>query len=340
MPPTHRWFAVLLVTPCLWAPACGSGVVDPGAATWLDAPLAAFPEDLADVGIYPSFPDTVDVHALAFSYEPRWPLWSNGLSKDRLLVLPFGEAITVGTDGLWSFPVGTLVFKTFASEAGDPVETRLIRRLEDGWDYAVYGWQGDGQEALRLDISASTPARVTRADGTDYEHRIPSEKQCQKCHESGVDVLLGLTPIQLGTADDDEAWTPLEAMVAGGLFSTPARTEPETIAGPDALTTEVMGYFTGNCVHCHNGLDGPSNSFDLRHDVMLDNTIGVESESTWGVGPRIVPGHPEQSMLFVGFSMETEDPEIKDMPPLGVQVRDAEAVELLRTWILALGEGP
>ncbi len=53
-------------------------------------------------------------------------------------------------------------------------------------------------------------------------------------------------------------------------------------------------------------------------------------------------GHPEwnthraSSILFQAFSGETDDPEVGDMPPLGIDRRDAEAIEVLRGWIASL----
>ena len=42
------------------------------------------------------------------------------------------------------------------------------------------------------------------------------------------------------------------------------------------------------------------------------------------------------NILFLAFSGETEDPEVKDMPPMGVDARDLDSIELLRTWIETL----
>jgi hypothetical protein len=49
-----------------------------------------------------------------------------------------------------------------------------------------------------------------------------------------------------------------------------------------------------------------------------------------------VPGSPETSILFLAFSGETDDPEVSAMPPMGVDVRDQAAIELLRAFILEL----
>ena len=53
-------------------------------------------------------------------------------------------------------------------------------------------------------------------------------------------------------------------------------------------------------------------------------------------GIRIVPGSPDESVLFAAVA-GSGDIETKDMPPVGVALRDAAAIELLREWIVALG---
>jgi hypothetical protein len=98
-----------------------------------------------------------------------------------------------------------------------------------------------------------------------------------------------------------------------------------------------LGYFVGNCVHCHNGSNGAASSFDLRPAAALGNIVGHETESSATAdGVRVAPGEPEQSVLFVG--LRGGDREVKDMPPLGVARRDEQALRLVRDFILALGE--
>jgi hypothetical protein len=43
-------------------------------------------------------------------------------------------------------------------------------------------------------------------------------------------------------------------------------------------------------------------------------------------------------MLFLAISGEHDDPEIKDMPPVGVDVRDTASIETLRSFIGGLPE--
>lgn len=294
-------------------------------------PFAELPETVSELGLYPALPDLSVTADLAIPYSPTWPLWSNGSTKARFLVLPEGTAIDTADPDRFVAPPGTLLFKTFAYADGGcsrPVETRVMRKAEDDtWDYAAYGWNDDGLDATRLDLADNVPIDVEGEDGP-FVHHVPARIECRGCHESSTSELLGLSRVQL-------AGDVLDAWLDAGTLS--ASVPPETIEHEDDSTRLVLGMFHGNCVHCHNGTFGPSSSFDLRHDVALDNTIDQETDSSASAsGIRIVPGSPETSILFLAFSGETDDPEVSAMPPMGVDVRDAESVELLRSFILDL----
>jgi hypothetical protein len=99
----------------------------------------------------------------------------------------------------------------------------------------------------------------------------------------------------------------------------------------------VLGYMHGNCAHCHNASVQAESRLDLTFQVALSNIIGRETEgSGQAVGVRVVPGAPEQSVLFQALAGESDDADLKPMPPVGVQLRDAEAIALFRRWITAL----
>lgn len=259
-----------------------------------------FPEQLSEL-LDPDDPQLVP-------FEPSWPLWSNGLDKQRWAHVP-GPVVASG--GRWYYPEGTLFFKTFSWE-GQPVETRAMRRTLEGWDYGAWLWEGDDATLLPMIEGVSV-------EGLD--HAVPSRFQCRVCHEAGEGVL-GFSPLQLA---DPEAL---------GVFHPSSPPQPLPITGHDPQTTEVLGYLVGNCVHCHDGAAGTLNSFDLRPDVALSNLVGVPTESSASAsGLRVAPGAPADSVMFLAISGEHADPELRTMPPLGVQRRDVEAVSLLRDWI-------
>ena len=243
-------------------------------------------------------------------YAPTWPLWSNGLEKRRWLYTPGRDPIDT-EDRVWDWPVGSLLFKEFAWDGG-LVETRVMRREADDWDYATYVWDGD--DAWRL------PA-AERVELDAPAHTIPSRYECRLCHEPAGGPI-GLRPRQLSQADLD---------VFGDRFS-PA-VEPVPITGHDATTTDVLGYFIGNCVHCHDGRRSKQTAFDLRPDAALDNLIGVETRSPLlPGGVRVQPGSAEESQLFLAL-LQSESGDVSAMPPAGVDRVDEAAVDLFREWI-------
>lgn len=297
-----RWFWLCVVVVAV----IGCGDDERTREVVLPAPDAPVPERLSAFGLYPDAPERTVVATNATSYEPRWPLWSNGSSKERVLVMPDGTSAEEieGAD----VPPGSIYFKTF-SYGDRAIETRLVRRTDVGWEYSVYGWNEDGSDAVLLDITSPTPVEVS-ADGESFEHVIPSNRQCRTCHEAAPAPVLGYNALQLG--DDhlpvDEA----------------------------SLTGQVMGYVVGNCVHCHNGSGSETSSFDLRPDVFVESTVDVPTQgSASGIGIRVVPGEPEESVLRIALAGGMG--EIRAMPPIGVQRVDEGAVELFDAWIEELG---
>lgn len=310
------------------APDAGDDVGRIPAGSWLSDPMQPMPEDFDDVGLYlqPGEPDSVPDRAVP--YEPRWPLWSSGSEKYRHLVLPEGALVDNVADA-WAYPPGTALFKTFGYRRDDrfvPVETRVMHvEADGGWAYEDYRWDLEGRAATKLDITFSTEVAVDTDEGV-LTHTIPARLECRECHESAPSFVLGFEPLQLGE----------QARALGDLFAQPNPAPPQIDTG-DATTNAVLGLFVGQCVHCHNGSDGPSSAFDLRPGVGVHNVVGVETESSaMAAGVRVIPGDPAGSILFQAFSGETDDPEVGDMPPLGIDRRDVEAVELLRGWIASL----
>ena len=276
----------------------------------IDEPLRAWPRMLSGLGLFVDPADRTVTPDRVLAFAPDWPLWSGGSDKARHLAVPIGEVID-DSGAAWRFPEGTLLFKTFAY--GDvPMETRVMRLRGGAWEYEVYRWNAAGDNGERLDLEL--PEEVQRPDG--LVHTIPARLECETCHETPEDAVLGFVPQQLTGQRD-----------FGEVFAA-APTRPPPIAEP------VVGYWYGNCVHCHAGGEHENASFDLRPPVALANTIGQPTASSAAsVGIRIEPGQPEESILFLAVSGEHDDPELADMPPLGIDVRDADAIETLRAFI-------
>jgi len=309
---------------CLSMVALALGACGEAAPTgWIVDREGEAPELLSEWGIYPAM-DPADPSPAAFAYEPRHPLWSNGTRKHRAFVLPEGATLARGTEeGQWSFPAGTLLFKTFSDDDG-PVETRVVELEGEGWSYRVFRWNEARTEATLADIDGAEELTLT-IDGEPAAHSVPSRRQCVTCHESAPAVWLGFGAHQRSEALVDELGS------AGVLGDAPVTVA--TVDTGDPASDVVVGYLQGNCVHCHNGIAGPANSFDLRPSVALSNTVGVPTGSSAAeAGTRIVPGSAEESVLFRSLSGLNELP----MPPVGVDERDGPMIDTIRAWIEGL----
>ena len=133
---------------------------------WIDDVEAELPSALSDVGL------------AGVDYTPPHALYSNGLDKRRSIYLPEGATITATQGAGWDFPVGTVLSKAFDHE-GAPVETRLIFRRADGWEYALYEWAGD--DAMLFEGNWSE--KVVELSG-DVTHTLPARLDCRTCHET------------------------------------------------------------------------------------------------------------------------------------------------------------
>lgn len=309
----------MMVVGVLATSACEQPSEGP-AITELDTP---WPEALSELGSIAQGRFTPRGER-ALAYDVAYPLWSSGSGKDRHLVLP-PEAVIDDTDRMqWQFPPGTVAFKTFA-DGERPLETRAIRRLENGWEYEVYLWDEHG--ASLADIEQPIP--IALDDGGT--HTVPARLQCKQCHETAPQALLAVGELQLADALPD--------LEAAGMLARGAPTDPARIEHPDPVTAQVLGWFVGNCTHCHNGGDADNASFDLSPAVALSNTVGVPVQSSaTAAGIRIVPGDPSSSILYLAVSGEHDDPELEDMPPVGVDRRDDAGIEALRTMIEELDQ--
>jgi mono/diheme cytochrome c family protein len=331
----------------LWIAALHAGSLDlrPGSG-----PAYAAPSRLCDTGLY-SDGTAGAIDPRNRPYSPQYPLWSDGAVKTRWIFLPPGTAIDTTNAGEWRFPVGTKFWKQFTFN-GRKVETRFLWRASaNDWVFATYVWNQEGTDAV-LAPDAGIRGVVEVAPGRG--HDIPGVADCRACHGERQAGPLGFNALQLSTDRDPNAihgeplapgMITLATLSAAGLLS-PAR--PELVASPprirtsDPATRAVLGYFAGNCGHCHNrggdiAYDGPS----LKHGDILDGDAVAAAllakATAWQV-----PGQPEGGSLMLNRAqpdasamlvrMKSRRPS-SQMPPLGTNLRDDAAVAALTRWL-------
>lgn len=277
------------------------------------------------------------------------PLWSDGLHKQRFLVVPPGEQIEVDASGRWSFPTGSLLVKTFSFEAqpGDPstrrpIETRFMRRREGLWEFHTFRWRADGSDADLLDEGATLELTIHGPAGDErFEWQFPDVYGCQICHGFGGGVPLGPTTLQMNRRVhySDGSREQLDALAAIGLLDQPLG-EPEQLERmPDPSDTSapledrVRAYLHANCAHCH---EPEWMSPDLRWSTPLTETgicEPLEFPSPYVDGTRrVAPGDPHDSNLWLRMSTRGDG----QMPLLGSGRVDADGLALIEQWISEL----
>jgi hypothetical protein len=303
--------------------ACGSSSGAEPAKRWLLTPDDPLPERLSEVGLYENVAARA-AYADVVAYVPNHPLYSNGLDKERHLYLPEGTAVQVDGTQAWTFPVGTVLAKTFVYE-GVAVETRLLLRTPDGWDYGLYQWLPDASDAEVVPGNwVEVPVEL---GGGELTHTLPSRLDCRTCHETHEAVadspVIGISSLQTG-AD----------LIDAEVFSEPPNTT--AVQGRTDKETAALSYFVGNCIACHNGGESINSAFSLYPEDAVTNTVDQPTESETGEGIRVVPGDPDQSVLYITV-VEAGTPgyrgPFKAMPPLGADVIDPDASGVLGDWI-------
>lgn len=290
-----------------------------------------FPQHLSETGCFDPADPTIPAAGL-IPYEPRAPLWSDGLEKRRWLALPDGETVTVGPDGDWQFPIGTVLAKEFSWQ-GAKVETRLLMRHTDG-DWGAYTYVWDGADAT-LTTSGRT---LDLGGGKSWD--VPSTAQCFECHTAASDWSLGLETAQLNSdlAYSGGVANQINTLDAIGMFTvTPG--EPATLpalpllGGPDTAEAQSRAYLHSNCSTCHRP-GANRTDLDLRYDTPfvdthLCNVAPVAGDLGVPGALRFVPGDPASSLL--ALRMEATD--VNRMPLLGSTEVHADAVDAVTAWI-------
>jgi len=301
------------------------------------APSDALPASLADTGLYAK---NGSISPLARSYDVRFPLWADGAGKGRYVYVPPCATIDTSDMDHWKFPVGTRFWKEFG-EDGQLIETRLLHRYgsgEDDWLYATYGWD----TAHPGDPSAARLVEKGQSNAGGTLHDIPDLSACATCHGKLPDRVLGFSAIQLSHA---EPGLNMQKLSDWGWLSLPARSGFK-VPGT-AVQQAALGYLHGNCGGCHNQqVDIPREDpmrlrllvgqTDYATTDAVRTTIGVPTVSSYPElhgKPRVAPGAPENSAVFLRMSDRNKFP----MPPLATKFSDVDGGDAdVEAWIDSL----
>lgn len=321
------------------------------------------PPKLSQTGCFASLQPLTPADGL-LPYQLNAPLWSDGASKQRWIVLPAGATPQPGGVGPidagetdqdhWDLPQGSLVIKHFAL-GKTAVETRFMRREAAGWSMFTFRWLADGSDAeLITGGGEQTFAFQDNGQAVTQVWHYPSQAECAQCHQGGTprQQLLGPSRAQLDRAASATAGlNQLQAFSLAGLLHKPV--DPAAVtAMPDVTAldsgqqpvSDVAGsaraYLHANCAHCHApGLMPAQSAIDLRFGTPLAQMQACQMPPLLGDGgvagaQLLAPGQPNQSVVWLRLSAPPGD--AWQMPPLAVAKPHAAAQSLIAQWIQGL----
>ncbi len=297
-------------------------------------------------------------------YAVNAPLWTDGSVKHRWIAIPndgtadsSSEQITFDPLDSWHFPNGTVFIKQFdlPNDERNPlqirrVETRFLVHGTDGVYYGVtYRWRADGTDADLLLDGESEDLDITTLDGSvmTQEWSHPSREDCLNCHNVNAGSVLGIRTHQLngdypyestGRTDNQlRTWNHLglftqtldETAISTYLQSSPIDDTNSTVE------TRIRSYLDSNCSQCHRP-DQLTTAIDMRFTTPLEQQNLVDEPVLYDLGVAdarvIAPQSIARSILHRRMSAVG----VHQMPPLGRNVVDDNAVSLLSEWILSL----
>ncbi len=293
-------------------------------------------------------------------YTINSPLFSDYTEKHRFVYLPPGATATYDERDVFSFPVGSVIIKTFgylndirdASKGERIIETRLLAHTDKGWVGLPYLWNTDATDAALKVAGTTVDVEWIHYDGSKRTNNyiVPNLNQCKGCHEQGG-ALQPLGPkarnlnrefdYGAGPVNQLSHWTAAGILAGGPADPASAlRLAEWTDPSTGTVAERARAYLENNCMHCHNP-KGPGNTtgLDLTFDQQDPLKYGVMKPPVAagrGAGHAlfdIVPGKPDDSILY--NRLASTDPGIM-MPELPRRLVDDEGLALIREWILEM----
>ncbi|RHW16894.1 hypothetical protein D1610_13765 [Sphingomonas gilva] len=309
-----------------------------------DAAVTAegYPAKLSEYGFFIDLAERTPA-ARVTPYHLNTPLFSDYTEKERLVYVPAGATAKYDAEGLFEFPVGTALIKSFGYGRGaafKPIETRLLLHRASGWVALPYVWDADGRDATLKRAGTRVPVSFTDPNGRErrISYAVPNQNQCKGCHAlDGAIMPIGPKARNLNDGAQLGQW-----QRAGILDRAPADA-PRLARWDDPaapIEARATAYLEVNCAHCHNARGPASNSglfFDWKQTDPVARGIGkrpvAAGRGSGGLDFSIDPGHPERSILI--HRMKSTEPGVA-MPELGRATAHDEGIAMLSEWIAGM----
>jgi glucose/arabinose dehydrogenase len=306
-----------------------------------------FPRTLAQTGLFADI-TTLSPNPGILPYEVNLPFWSDHATKRRWFTIPNPAAKMAWTaDGAWGVPDGQIWIKHFDLELtrGNPatkrrLETRLLVKNATGAYGVSYRWNEAGTEAtLVADEGADLDLNILENGNSLVQRwRIPSRAECLSCHNANAGYALSTNTRQwnLQNAFHGFAGNQITLLANAGYFSNTAPS-PNVLPrhlrlSETTFTAEARSrsWLDVNCSPCHRS----PYPFDLREHLSLEATHTLNAlAANNGGNPAnrvLLPGSTAGSVLYSrsgalnGFTR---------MPPIGTNLSDTQALNVLAEWI-------
>lgn len=292
-------------------------------------------------------------------YAPASSLFTDYSLKKRFVWMPQGTKATYVADNkVLSFPVGTVLIKTFYYNTIQPgnttkiIETRIMILKSDGWKFYEYLWNDAQTDAFLVEgvdfANGSTRTITFRKPNNEIvttDYRIPSDAECFACHKLNEQAIpIGVKPQNLNgnylypKGNKNQL---LHLLQQGYLESYPS-TIASTVDYHDTnkpLDLRLRSYIDINCAHCHQD-NARCDYRALRlefSETGNPTNIGICVPAAEEIGPTlqklITPGNFDKSIVHYRINTNEES---ERMPLLGRTVVHDEGVALLEEWILSL----
>ncbi|MEO0900374.1 MAG: PQQ-dependent sugar dehydrogenase [Bacteroidota bacterium] len=298
-------------------------------------------------------------------YDLNVPFWSDNAIKTRYMIVPndgthnsAGERITYSEDGEWQFPDGSITVKHFEYQTDESnpatrkkIETRIIVQGTGNEFYGLsYKWNDAQTDATLLTSGERDTINITTPTGNrQVEWLFPSRSECQICHTSTTEGVLGPQTAQL----NGDAFYPQTGRTANQLTTLASLdifdTAPDTInllnnaKAPEIddnsvpLLDRTLAYLNSNCGYCHRPGSSVLANFDARYyeGNELSSVIYKQALASLGfaAGRLIIPGDTINSILLERLESVHEG---YSMPPLAKNQMDSSGVALVKDWIMNL----
>lgn len=286
-------------------------------------------------------------------YDLMSPLFTDYAYKKRFIWMPNGVKATYVNDySPLDFPTGSVLIKSFFYENVLPnndtkiIETRIMYKKEDGWDFAKYVWNDEQTEAY-FDNNGSNLNLSWLEDGDTktVNYRIPSRGECFTCHNKFE------TPLPIGPKPQNlnrdynyatGASNQLSKLIEIGYLENSLPESIQTTVKWDdeneSLEMRVRSYLDINCAHCHSDnsyCEYRSMRFGFQDSAESDNLgVCIEPETQFIPNSNIVqPNNIELSILY--YRINTTDESFR-MPLFGRTLKHEEGVRLVEEWIASL----